>query len=363
MNERIEALRQKMREGGIDAALVTLPINRRYLTGYTATDSTSGSSAGWLLVTADRALLLVGFLGLEQAHKECPGVEIQQFVGSPTALAVQIVKDSGVRRLAFEGNHLTYLNYAELAKLLGDGITLVPVDGWVEGLRATKDEGEIAKTRQAASITDAAFLRVLDVLKPGVTERELAWEAESYMREHGAEGLAFDVAVASGPNTSLPHNDPSDRAITPGEPIWIDMGARFEGYCADLTRSFCLGRPEQRLREVWDLVLLAQETAIKRCREGMTGKEADSLARDIIATAGHGADFGHSLGHGVGLVVHEHPRLSQLSPDTLGPNMVVTFEPGIYVAGWGGVRIEDLGVVREGGVELLSAAPKMLSVG
>ena len=177
-------------------------------------------------------------------------------------------------------------------------MALVPVDGWVEDLRASKDEGEIAKIKQAAAITDAAFERVLELLKPGITERGLAWEAERFMREHGAEGMAFDVALASGPNTSLPHNDPSDRAISPGEPIWIDMGAQYDGYCADLTRSFCLGRPEERLREVWDLVLRAQQATIARCRVGMTGKEVDSVARDIIAAAGHGGEFGHSLGHG-----------------------------------------------------------------
>jgi Xaa-Pro aminopeptidase len=352
-----------MGEGGADAVLVSAPANRRYLTGLTAHDSPSGSSVGWLLVARDSTTLVLGFLALEQARQETSGCELLQFTGpSPVATTAQLVKEHGIRRLACEGNHLTQLTYADLQAQLRSDCELMPVEGWVEGLRAVKDDAEVETIRRAARLTDRAFEHLLSVVRPGVTERELAWEVEQYMRRNGAEGMAFEVGLGSGVNTALPHASPTDKAIQAGEPIWIDMGARVDGYSADLTRSFCLGKPDEQLREVWDLVYRAQRAAIEGTRAGISGKRADSLARDIIAAEGHGDHFGHSLGHGVGLVVHESPRLSQASTDTLEPGMVATFEPGVYVPGWGGVRIEDLGVIREHGVELLSAASKFLEV-
>ncbi len=362
MNDRIEALRRRAAEGGAEAVLVSLPYNRRYLSGLTATDSPGGGSAGWLLVTRDEALLLVGFLALEQARQECPGVEARQFVGSPAPLLAEVVREQGIKRLACEGHHLTYATFQEIVRHLPEGTELLPVEGWVEDLRAVKDDAELAKIRRAAQITDLALAHVLAIVKPGMSERELGWEAERHMRESGADGLAFEVSVASGPNTALPHARGSDRRIQAHEPIWIDMGAQYDGYCADLTRTFCLGEPEERLRELWNLVLAAQQAAVAHTRVGLTGAAADALAREVIAAAGCAEAFGHGLGHGVGLVVHEKPRLGPTSGDVLRAGNVVTFEPGIYLPGWGGVRIEDLGVLRPEGVEVLSQAVKNLIV-
>lgn len=362
MGKRIEALRRKMMEGGADAVLVSLPFNRRYISGLTATDSPSGSTAGWALITQTEALLLVGFLSLEQARRECPDFTIVMFTGTPTPLVAQAVRERGIRRLACEGNHLAYLTYVDLKTQVGDYCKLIPFEGWIEDLRALKDETEVGLIRRAAKITDQAFEHVLGIVRPGVTERELAWEAERYMREAGAEAMAFEIGLASGPNTSIPHARPTDRRIQAHEPIWIDMGAQVDGYCADLTRTFCLGEPDEQLRRVWNLVHEAQRAALERCRPGMGGRGVDSLARGVIADAGHGAAFGHGLGHGVGLAVHERPRLGQTSTDVVAAGMVATFEPGVYLEGWGGVRIEDLGVIREEGVELLSSAMKQLVI-
>lgn len=363
LHERIDGLRLPMGEAGADAVLISQPDNRRYLTGFTGHDSTSGSSAGWLLVTSREAVLLMGFLSLEQARRECPDFGLLDTGDKPAVLVGQLARERGFGRVLAEGSHLTHAAFVDLRSQLPPQCELVSFEGWVERLRSRKDADEIGKIRRAAELTDRALEHVLGVVRVGMSEREIAWEAERYMREHGAAGLAFEVGVATGPNTSLPHNPPSERQVQAGEPVWIDMGAQVDGYCADLTRTFCLGEPEPKLREVWSAVLRAQVAAVDCCRSGMTGPEVDGIARRIITEAGHGPAFGHSLGHGVGLVVHELPRLSQQSGDVLESDNVVTFEPGIYLEGWGGVRIEDLGVIREGKVELLSAAPKQLSIG
>ncbi|HID96168.1 MAG TPA: peptidase M24 family protein, partial [Candidatus Latescibacteria bacterium] len=195
-------------------------------------------------------------------------------------------------------------------------------------------------------------------IEPGMTEKEVAWELESFMRTHGAEKAAFDLIVASGPNGALPHVTASERAIRAGEPIVMDLGCVVEGYHSDMTRTICLGQPDARFREIYQLVLSAQLAAEEAIRPGMTGREADAIARRIIEEAGYGEQFGHGLGHGVGLAIHEKPTLGKLSEDVLEPGMVFTVEPGIYIPGWGGVRIEDMVVLREDGVEVLTQASK-----
>lgn len=360
---RIERLRSRLAEGGVDAMLVSQPQNRRYLTGFTGHDSPGGGTAGWLLVSPSQVVMVAGFLSLEQARIEAPELPLREVSGNRTAEVVaEVAREWNLKRIACEGNHLTYLTFTDLQRHLDGQCELLPVEGWLEPLRAVKDEDEIAAIRRAAEVTDKGFAHVLAVVRPGMSEREVAWEAEKHMREAGAEAMAFEVSVASGPNTSVPHHRWSDRPIRAGEPIWIDMGAQVDGYCADLTRSFCIGKADDQLRGIWDLVYRAQRAAIEGTRAGMTGRQADAIARDIISAAGYGPNFGHSLGHGVGLVVHERPRLSQISDDELRPGMVSTFEPGVYVEGWGGVRIEDLGVISENGVQLLSAAPNFLEL-
>jgi Xaa-Pro aminopeptidase len=198
----------------------------------------------------------------------------------------------------------------------------------------------------------------VEVIEPGMTERQAAWEMEAFMRERGASKVAFDLIVAAGPNGAMAHHRPGDRVITEGDPIVIDIGCVVEGYCSDMTRTVCLGKPKPKYLDVWQIVLDAQETAVAAIRAGVTGVEADAAARDVIVEAGYGDYFGHGLGHGVGLAVHEAPRASRLSDDTLEAGMTVTVEPGIYLPGEFGVRLEDLVVVRDDGVEVLSRTPK-----
>ncbi|MHB1414893.1 MAG: M24 family metallopeptidase [Chloroflexota bacterium] len=360
---RLESLRRRMADNGVDAILISQPYNRYYLSGFTGKDSPGGGTAGWLLITQSEASILVGFLSLEQARHECPDFDVVQVGSKPSEKVGEMARTAGWRRLACEGGHLTHTAYLDLASQVPEGCELVAIEGWVEEQRAVKDEDEIAKIRRAAAITDGALAHVVAAARPGITGRELAWEAEKYMREAGAEAMAFEVGFGSGPETSIPHSHPTGRRLKAGEPIWIDMGAQLDGYCSDLTRTFALGEADPKLREIWELVYRAQQAAIRGCRPGMSGGEVDAIARDIIAEAGYGPAFGHSLGHGVGLVVHEGPRLARESKDVLKPGMVVTFEPGVYLEGWGGVRLEDLGVIRESGVELLSAAEKRMVVG
>nr|HPL29442.1 M24 family metallopeptidase [Anaerolineae bacterium] len=230
--------------------------------------------------------------------------------------------------------------------------------GWVEELRAVKSPDELALMRRAVAISDAVIAALPELLQPGMTEKQLAWRIESFMHEHGADEPSFPIIAAGGPNGAMAHAVPSERPLVPGEPIVLDLGARVEGYCSDLTRTVCIGQPDARFREIYAIVLQAQQTAEAGIKAGLLGKDADALARQVIVEAGYGEAFGHGLGHGVGLDIHERPGAGARSEDRLEPGMAVTVEPGIYLPGWGGVRIEDLVVVTEGGVEILSAATK-----
>jgi Xaa-Pro aminopeptidase len=229
----------------------------------------------------------------------------------------------------------------------------------VENLRQVKDESEIAMMKRAARIADEGFAFLCRTLRPGMTEVEAAWELEAYMRTHGADKIAFDLIVGSGPNGAEPHHHCSARPIQAGEPIVLDLGARVNGYNSDLTRTICLGQPQDaRFMEIYNIVLRAQEAAIHGIREGITGIEADRLARNVIEAAGYGENFGHGLGHGVGLAVHELPRAGKTYEAKLLAGATLTIEPGIYIPGWGGVRIEDLTLIGKNGVELQSHASK-----
>jgi Xaa-Pro aminopeptidase len=227
------------------------------------------------------------------------------------------------------------------------------------GLRALKEPAEVEALQRAVEIADAAFESVSGTIEPGDTEAEVAWRIELAVREQGAESLSFDTIVGSGPNAALPHHRAAARAIQEGEPIVIDMGARFDGYCSDLTRTVVVGRSDGQFQKVYDTVLGAQLTAIESVTSGMTGREADRLARAVIEEAGFGELFGHSLGHGVGLEVHEAPSVAATSEGKLEDGMVFTIEPGVYIPGWGGVRIEDVVILENGRARVLSKAPKI----
>jgi Xaa-Pro aminopeptidase len=262
--------------------------------------------------------------------------------------------------VGFESTHVTVDQHQQWAEA-AEGFELVPTKGMVEQLRAIKDEGELALIRRAVELSDAAFAHIVQWLRPGVTEKAVAWELEVFMRTHGADDIAFDLIVGFGPNGAMAHAEPSDRPIQEGEPIVLDLGARVDGYCSDLTRTLCLGEPDEMLRRIHATVLEAQEAAEHAMRAGLKGRTVDAIARDLIEAAGYGKHFGHGLGHGVGLAIHESPRAGKTSEDVLQAGMVITVEPGIYIEGWGGVRIEDLVVVREQGIEALTTAPKGLA--
>jgi len=353
--KRLEKLRATLPAHSLDAILVGQPENRRYLSGF-------GGSAGWLVITAERAILATDFRYYERMAQEAPDFELAKIKTKVSDLLPDLLAGLEVRRLGFESQHLTVDQLYTFSQA-GEGVEWVPLTDTVETIRMVKDEAEIEALRRSTALTDAAFAHLLGVLVPGMTEREAAWRIEAYMRANGASKVAFDLMVGAGANGALPHATAGERTIEPGDPVVIDIGCVVDGYCSDMTRTICLGKPERRYLEIWDLVLKAQETAEAGLRAGISGVEADALARDLIAEAGYGDQFGHGLGHGVGLAIHEGPRASRLSEDTLAAGMSLTVEPGIYLPGEFGVRLEDLVIVREGGVEILTATPKTPVIG
>jgi Xaa-Pro aminopeptidase len=358
MNSRIELLRRSLPAKGLDAILVSNSYNRRYLTGFKAMETTLSATAGHVLVSDQAAYLLTNPIHAEQARAEVFGVEVLVYEREPYLAAANAARDAGVKRLGFEPESLTLTAFRALERAAGSNIELITAENAVEDLRARKDADEITLVHKAAEITDRAFVEVTSGLREGTTEAELAWQLEKTMRELGAEALAFDTVVGAGPNAALPHAIPSAKPIKAGEPVVIDMGARYEGYCADLTRTICIGQTGERFRRIYDIVLRAQLAAESAIQAGQTASEADAFARRVIDDAGFGAAFNHSLGHGVGLAVHEIPRVGKDSPAVLEEGMIVTVEPGIYIPGWGGVRIEDTVVIKDNGIEILSQAPK-----
>jgi Xaa-Pro aminopeptidase len=339
-----------MAETEMDAMLITQPENRRYLSGFTG-------SAGTLVITPGQAILITDFRYYEQVARQAPEFELARIETKLADLLPGLLQDLGVARLGFESQHVTVDQHRELTAVTGD-VEWLATKEMVERIRAIKAEDEIEALRRSVALTDAAFAHLLDVIRPGMTETQVAWEIESYMRAHGASKVAFDLIVAAGPNGALPHARPGDHAIQEGEPIVVDIGNVLDGYCSDMTRTFSLGQPEAHYLEVWQIVLRAQEAAEAAIRAGTTGLEADAQARHIIEQAGYGEQFGHGLGHGVGLAIHEKPRASRLSDDVLEAGMSLTVEPGIYLPGQFGVRLEDLAIVRPEGLEVLTQSPK-----
>jgi Xaa-Pro aminopeptidase len=348
---RLEQLRKEIAEQKLDGLLITDPLNRRYVSGFTGT-------AGWLLITAERAMLAVDFRYYERAAREAPDWEQVHVTRTHEETLVDMAAEAGVRRLGIEGDHVTVNQFDEMATKLPQ-VTLVPLEDVVLDMRAIKDESEIEAIRRAVACADAAYAHLCGTIRPGISEAEVSWALESYMRTHGASGISFETIVGSGPNGAMPHATAGERVIGKGEPIVIDFGAVVDGYCSDITRTVCLGRGDERYLEIWQRVLAAQRAVEDALWPGMSGVEADAIARDMFVQSGCADHFGHGLGHGVGLAIHEQPRLSRTSKDlALQPGMVITVEPGLYYPGWGGVRIEDIVVMREDGVEVLTQATK-----
>jgi Xaa-Pro aminopeptidase len=361
--QRLERLRVALEQRQLDGMLVSQPESRFYLSGYTGHDLPPRDSAGYLLITATHALLLTDPRTTEQAEHEAPGFEVLTYAAGsrgPQAVAER-ARSLGLRQLGFESIHLPYAIWDAVRSNVNGTVELVPSEKLIDELRITKDARELDALQAAIDVLDRCFDEVTGRIEPGLSEREIARQIEMYLLEH-ADGAAFPSIVASGPNASVPHAVPSERRVQAGEGLKIDIGARLGGYCSDMTRTICLGQPlDPKLGELHAIVLEAQEHAEKNLRPGMTGREGDTLAREVIGQAGYGDAFLHSLGHGIGLEVHEPPWLSQTRGDeVLRPGMVFSVEPGIYLPGWGGVRIEDLVVLEEHGVRVLCHSPKTL---
>jgi Xaa-Pro aminopeptidase len=363
--ESINKVRTWMAEQGIDAFLVTQPHNRTYLSGWFEDEA----GAGMLLIGQRHQFLLTSPLYSEVASHDAVGWEV---VVPPlpereyAKIVVSLAQEHGWKKIGFEAEALSYAAYARYNKAGEGSFTLHPIEGsYIGTLRLIKQPQEIELLRCAIAITDATFAHVCQWIQPGMTEKEVEWEISRKMVELEADGPAFKTIVASGPNGSMPHAVAGQRRIQRGELITIDMGARYKGYCADMTRTVCLGEPaEARMREIYDAVLLAMRTCEQKLHAGMSGREADALARDVLAVAGLAEHFVHSTGHGVGLQVHEVPGLSRGAPEhiKLPAGCVVTVEPGVYIAGWTGTRVEDCVLVKEDGVEVLTQSPTELVI-
>lgn len=349
-NKRVEQLRQAMEARQLEALFITNGVNRQYVSGFTG-------SSGYVVITMDKAYLLTDFRYMTQAAQQAPDFEVIEHRPQVMETVRDLLAAVGVKRTGFEQDYVAFSTYKTYEAQAGT-IRLVPVSGLVEELRMVKDERELALIQEAADLADATFSHILTMLKPGITEKEIALEMEFFMRRKGATSTSFETIVASGERSALPHGVASDRVLRKDEFVKFDFGAYMNSYVSDLTRTVVLGKPTDKHREIYDIVLEAQLHALANIRPGMTGSEADALARDMIERHGYGDSFGHSTGHGIGMEIHEAPRLSKLSDTILKPGMVVTVEPGIYIPGFGGVRIEDDIVITQDGIKILTHSTK-----
>lgn len=353
--KRIEQMIAKLDDLGVDAVVIKGEYNRRYLSGFT------GSNA-YLYISKKAKKFYTDFRYVEQASTQCPDYAIIDYTkdrGTITEAINQAIKDDAAQSIGFEDDVLTYSEYKTFEKNL-QGVTLKPIGNAVEKIRMIKDEEELEAIKAAAAIGDKAFEHILTVIKPGITEIEVALELESFMKQSGASALSFESIVASGIHSSLPHARPTDKKIEEGDFVTLDFGCVYKGYCSDMTRTVVVGHASDKQKEIYNTVLKAQVQALQGLKAGLKGDEVDKIARDIITEKGYGDNFGHGLGHCVGLFIHEEPRLSPSCSDVFEENMVVTVEPGIYVPDFGGVRIEDLVCVTKDGIINYNTSPKEL---
>ncbi|VAW42203.1 Aminopeptidase YpdF (MP-, MA-, MS-, AP-, NP-specific) [hydrothermal vent metagenome] len=353
--QRITAVRQKLSEWEVEAVLITSPTNRRWLSGFTG-------SNGQLLITADQALIATDFRYFTQAANEA--ADFTLFKHQRTLADTQaLLQQAAVARVGVEAQHVTLAQMDDLNQV--DDVSWVSLPTTLEPMRMVKTAVEVETIQKAAVITDAVMAQVPRLAQIGMSEAEVAWQLEKAMRQAGAGALAFDVIVASGPNSGLPHHHPGSRRLQAGDALIVDMGAQVDGYKSDLTRSFFIGeKATAHYFELYHLVLKAHTAVFQQAKPGMRLKKVDSLARDIIHGAGHAEHFGHGLGHGLGLDIHEDPLLSVRAPEgaTLEVGTVVTIEPGCYIPNWGGIRIEDLALVTADGLISLSHCPKQPNI-
>jgi Xaa-Pro aminopeptidase len=352
MNDRVSRLRQTMADQQLDGMLITQGSNIRYLSGFTSSDCV-------LIITSGAAILVTDSRYWEQAEKQAPDFSMAKITESMKATLTAATAELDIKRLGFESHNLTVKTFSEYKESLPSAIEWVATSSLVEDLRMIKDDSELTLIKEAVRIADEAMLHVMSWLKPGLSEIEIAWEIEAFMRTHGAEALSFSPITAVGENGAMAHAIPSQRKLHTGDMLVLDIGAQYEGYCSDITRSFCFGSATEKYLQMWNLVLAAQQAAEAGIHAGMAGCDGDALARRVIVDAGFGDRFGHGLGHGVGLEIHESPRISRLAPAILPACSVVTIEPGIYETGWGGIRIEDTVFLTDAGCTILTQTPKV----
>ncbi|HHW31760.1 MAG TPA: aminopeptidase P family protein [Clostridiaceae bacterium] len=355
IENRLKKLREKMIQKNLDAVLVTKRENYFYLSGFT------GTSAN-LIITKDEALLVTDFRYVEQAEKQSPDFQVIKYSGTLSDFVSNILLDRNIKTLGFEEMAIPFGRLMEYKEKLGN-MELVPLNGILENLRIIKDQEEINTIKKAVEIADNAYAYILKFIKPGMAEIEVAAEIEYFMRKQGAASASFDIIVASGKRAAMPHGVASEKKLEFGDVVTLDYGALYKGYCSDITRTFFLGKADEELRNIYSIVLEAQQKSLEKAAKGMKGSEVDYIARDIITKAGYGENFGHGLGHGVGLEIHEEPRFSPYAGNTEMENgMVVTVEPGIYITGLGGVRIEDMIVINDNSPIVLTGATKEMII-
>jgi Xaa-Pro aminopeptidase len=357
-DQRLAALRAVLGEHELDAILLSRTANKRYYSGFSLSDAEGPTSgyAGTLLVTRDRSLILADSRYTEQARAEAPDWEL---VATTRALHEElppILLDLEIASLGMEAQVVTHAEWAALAGAV-PGVELHAMDEELVPLRIRKSSEEVAAIEAACALTDACFAHLVDWIRPGMTEREVAWELEGYVRANGAEGLAFDTIVLAGPRAAMPHGRPSDARVEPGNVLLVDFGCIVDGYRSDMTRTLFVGDVAEEIRRYHDAVREAQALAIAGLRHGVNGQEVDAVARERIAQEGV-EPYGHGLGHGIGLQTHEPPSLRKTAPSTLEAGMVFSVEPGIYLPGVTGIRIEDIVALEQTGPRLLTHSPR-----
>lgn len=348
--KRIERLRKVMQEQHLPAVLITNAYNRTYVSGFTG-------SSGYVLITLDRAILLTDFRYMTQAPQQAKLFEVVEHKVKVMDAVIELLNQQGITQLGFEQGDVSYGDFLSYQAAL-PGIELLPTAKLVEGIRMVKDDAELQIMQEAADLADQTFSHILSYIKPGVKELDIALEIEMFIRKNGGTSTSFETIVASGERSALPHGKASDRVLQINEFVKLDFGAYYKGYCSDITRTVMLGKPTDKHKEIYDIVLEAQLHCLANLKPGIAGREGDAFARDVIVKHGYGDYFGHGTGHGLGMEVHESPRLSKTEDTILTPGMVVTVEPGIYLPGFGGVRIEDDAVITDTGIKILTNSTK-----